>query len=251
MFSEQNNDSNKSNLVRRDFIHVTSAAAVAGGIVASGAGRAIAADAVKGKFELPALPYAYDALVPVIDEQTMNIHHTKHHQAYITKLNAAIADHSELAGKSVEELLKNLDAIPESVRKTIRDNGGGHANHSLFWTIMESPSKASKPTGQLAQAIDSKFGSLDNFKEKFAAAATGQFGSGWAWLVLGKDGLEIVATPNQDNPISVGKTPLLGLDVWEHAYYLTYQNRRPDYIKAWWQLVNWNQVAKNLEKAHA
>jgi Fe-Mn family superoxide dismutase len=251
MFSEQDNDSSGSKLGRRDFIHVTSAAAVVGGIVASGAGRVVAADVAKGKFELPALPYAYDALAPVIDKETMTIHHTKHHQAYITKLNAAIAQHSELAGKTIEELLIGLDSIPESVRKAIRDNGGGHANHTLFWTVMQSPSKASKPAGQLAKAIDGKFGSLDTFKEKFSAAAAGQFGSGWAWLVLGKDGLEVVGTPNQDSPLSAGKTPLLGLDVWEHAYYLSYQNRRPDYIKSWWQLVNWDQVEKNLQKAQA
>lgn len=251
MFSEHDSESSRPSLQRRDFIHVTTAAAVAGSIAASSAGRAIAAEAAKGKFELPALPYAYDALAPVIDKETMTIHHTKHHQAYITKLNAAIAEHSELAGKSVEDLLKNLDAIPKAVRKTIRDNGGGHANHTLFWTIMQSPSKAAKPTGPLASAIDSKFGSLDKFKEKLSTAATGQFGSGWAWLVHGKDGLEVVATPNQDSPISVGKTPLLGLDVWEHAYYLTYQNRRPDYVKAWWELVNWDQVSKNFQAAQA
>ncbi len=242
-------ESNTSALPRREFLHVTSTALIAGGVLASSGSSAFGQSPANGEFTLPALPYAYDALEPVIDKETMTIHHTKHHQAYITKLNAAIKDNKELAGKSVEELLKNLDTVPESVRKTVRDNGGGHLNHSMFWTMMQSPSKESKPSGELAAAITSKFGSFDAMKEKFNAAATSQFGSGWAWLVVGKDGLEIMSTPNQDNPISVGKRPILGIDVWEHAYYLKYQNKRADYVAAWWQLVNWSTVAKNMIQA--
>jgi Fe-Mn family superoxide dismutase len=197
-------------------------------------------------FTLPPLPYAYDALAPVIDEQTMTIHHTKHHQAYIDKLNAAVAAEPALAGKTLEQLLADLSAIPEAVRAAVRNNGGGHANHTLFWTLMRPPREGNAPTGKLAEAIAAKFGSVDKFQEQFNAAAAGQFGSGWAWLVAAPDGLEIVATPNQDTPISQGKRPLLGLDVWEHAYYLNYQNRRPDYIKAWWQVVNWDEVARRF-----
>jgi Fe-Mn family superoxide dismutase len=197
-------------------------------------------------FTLPPLPYAYDALVPVIDEKTMMIHHTKHHQAYIDKLNAAVASEPSLAGKTVEQLLANLPAIPEAVRTAVRNHGGGHANHTLFWTLMRAPREGNAPAGKLAEAIAAKFGSVEKFQELFGVAAAGQFGSGWAWLATGPDGLEILATPNQDSPISQGKTPLLGLDVWEHAYYLSYQNRRPDYIKAWWQVVNWDEVAKRF-----
>jgi Fe-Mn family superoxide dismutase len=197
-------------------------------------------------FTLPPLPYASDALAPVIDEKTMTIHHTKHHQAYIDKLNAAVAAEPSLAGKTVEQLLANLPAIPEAVRTAVRNHGGGHANHTLFWTLMRAPREGNAPAGKLAEAIAAKFGSVDKFQELFGAAAAGQFGSGWAWLAKGPDGLEILATPNQDSPISQGKTPLLGLDVWEHAYYLTYQNRRPDYIKAWWQVVNWDEVAQRF-----
>ncbi|MFM7137249.1 MAG: superoxide dismutase [Planctomycetota bacterium] len=192
------------------------------------------------------MPYAYDALAPVIDEKTMTIHHTKHHQAYIDKLNAAVAGEPSLAGKTVEQLLADLPGIPEAVRTAVRNHGGGHANHTLFWTLMRAPREGNAPAGKLATALAAKFGSVEKFQELFGAAAAGQFGSGWAWLVKGPDGLEIVATPNQDTPISQGKEPLLGLDVWEHAYYLTYQNRRPDYIKAWWQVVNWDEVAKRF-----
>jgi superoxide dismutase, Fe-Mn family len=202
--------------------------------------------AAAAAFTLPPLPYAYDALVPVIDEKTMMIHHTKHHQAYIDKLNAAVASEPSLAGKTVEQLLANLPAIPEAVRTAVRNHGGGHANHTLFWTLMRAPREGNAPAGKLAEALAAKFGSVEKFQEQFAAAAAGQFGSGWAWLATGPDGLEILATPNQDSPISQGKTPLLGLDVWEHAYYLSYQNRRPDYIKAWWQVVNWDEVAKRF-----
>ena len=171
-------------------------------------------------FELPQLPYAYDALEPHIDKETMNIHHTKHHNTYVTNLNAAIEGNQELQSKSVEELVANLDAVPEAIRTAVRNNGGGHANHSLFWTIL-SPNGGGTPTGELADAIAAKFGSFDAFKEEFAKAATTRFGSGWAWLVVNNGELEVTSTPNQDSPLSEGKTPVLGLDVWEHAYYLT------------------------------
>lgn len=197
-------------------------------------------------FELPQLPYAYDALEPHIDKETMNIHHTKHHNTYVTNLNAALQGNDELLSKSVEEVISNLDAVPESARTAVRNNGGGHANHSLFWKLL-SPNGGGEPTGQLADAINQKFGSLDKFKEAFAAAGAGRFGSGWAWLVLNNGELEVTSTPNQDNPLMEGKTPLLGLDVWEHAYYLNYQNRRPDYIKAFWNVVNWDEVSKLYE----
>jgi len=199
-------------------------------------------------FELPQLPYAYDALEPHIDKETMNIHHTKHHNTYVTNLNNALQGQDELLSKSVEDLISNLDAVPEAARTAVRNNGGGHANHSLFWKLL-SPNGGGAPTGDLAEAINSKFGSFDKFKEDFAAAAAGRFGSGWAWLVLNNGELEVTSTPNQDNPLMEGKTPLLGLDVWEHAYYLNYQNRRPDYIKAFWNVVNWDEVSKLYEAA--
>ncbi|AUZ39493.1 superoxide dismutase, partial [Bacillus sp. MBGLi79] len=192
-------------------------------------------------YKLPELPYAYDALEPHIDKETMNIHHTKHHNTYVTKLNEAVAGKQDLESKSVEELVANLDAVPENIRTAVRNNGGGHANHSLFWKLL-SPNGGGAPTGELAEAINSKFGSFDQFKEDFAAAAAGRFGSGWAWLVVNNGELEITSTPNQDSPLSEGKTPILGLDVWEHAYYLNYQNRRPDFIKAFWNVVNWDEV---------
>ncbi|QQZ10852.1 superoxide dismutase SodA [Heyndrickxia vini] len=194
-------------------------------------------------FELPQLPYAYDALEPHIDKETMNIHHTKHHNTYVTNLNAALEGNEELLSKSVEEVIANLDAVPEAKRTAVRNNGGGHANHSLFWKLL-SPNGGGEPTGELAEAINKKFGSLDKFKEEFAAAGASRFGSGWAWLVVNNGELEVTSTPNQDNPLMEGKTPILGLDVWEHAYYLNYQNRRPDYIKAFWNVVNWDEVAK-------
>lgn len=195
------------------------------------------------KYQLPELPYAYDALEPHIDKETMNIHHTKHHNTYITNVNNALEGHDELAAKSVEELVANLDVVPENIRMAVRNNGGGHANHSLFWTIL-SPNGGGEPTGDLAAAINAKFGSFDTFKEQFAAAATTRFGSGWAWLVVTGGELEVTSTPNQDSPLMEGKTPVLGLDVWEHAYYLNYQNRRPDYVSAFWNVVNWDEVSK-------
>ncbi|TWT08222.1 superoxide dismutase [Planococcus sp. CPCC 101016] len=199
-------------------------------------------------YQLPELPYAYDALEPHIDKETMNIHHTKHHNTYITNVNAALEGHDDLASKSVEELISDLNAVPEDIRTAVRNNGGGHANHSLFWKLL-SPSGGGNPTGALGEAINSKFGSFDEFKEKFAAAGKTRFGSGWAWLVLSNGELEVTSTPNQDSPLMEGKTPLLGLDVWEHAYYLKYQNKRPDYIEAFWNVVNWEEVSNRYETA--
>jgi superoxide dismutase, Fe-Mn family len=196
-------------------------------------------------YELPKLPYPYNALEPHIDARTMEIHHTKHHQTYITNVNNALKDKPELAAKSVEDLIKNLGAVPEDIRTVVRNNGGGHANHSFFWKIM-GPKAGGGPSGKLGDDIKSTFGSFDAFKEKLAAAGAGRFGSGWAWLIKNKSGkLEVISTPNQDSPLMDGHTPVLGVDVWEHAYYLNYQNRRPDYIKAWWNVVNWDAVAKN------
>ncbi len=200
-------------------------------------------------FELPKLPYDFNALEPYIDARTMEIHYTKHHQGYVNKLNAALEKHPELQGKSIEELLRGLDSVPEDIRTAVRNNGGGHFNHSLFWPVM-SPNGGGKPGGELAKAIEGAFGSFDSFKEQFSATAAGVFGSGWAWLVVdGGGALSITSTPNQDSPLSRGLTPILGLDVWEHAYYLKYQNRRPEYIENWWNVVNWDQVAKNLAAA--
>src|ERR1044072_3022808 len=197
-------------------------------------------------FTLPPLPYATDALEPHIDKMTMEIHHGKHHNAYVTNLNKDLESAPALANKSIEELLANNCAIvPESIRTAVRNNGGGHWNHSLFWTLM-GPGQGGTPVGNLATAINTAFGSFDDFKPKFAAPAAGRFGSGWAWLIKTGSGVEITSTPNQDNPLMEGKTPILGLDVWEHAYYLKYQNRRPDYIGAWWNVVNWAEVNKAL-----
>ncbi len=195
--------------------------------------------------ELPPLPYTHDALEPHIDTLTMQIHHGKHHQAYVTNLNKALESAPELAGKSAEDLIKDLAAVPEAIRTAVRNNGGGHVNHSFFWKLM-GPNAGGEPTGPLADDIKATFGSFDEFKAKFQAAGVGRFGSGWAWLVVGKDGkLAITSTPNQDNPLTDGLKPILGCDVWEHAYYLKYQNRRPDYLAAWWNVVNWAAVAVN------
>ncbi len=198
-------------------------------------------------FDVPALPYAYDALEPHIDEATMQIHHDKHHQAYVDKLNAAV-EGTDAANSSIEELISGLSALPSEIQGPVRNNGGGHLNHSLFWESM-SPDGGGAPDGDLAAAIDEAFGSFDAFKEAFEAAGVGQFGSGWAWLVADGDGVAVVSTANQDSPLTDGKTPLLGNDVWEHAYYLNYQNRRPDYISAFWSVVNWDVVAANYEAA--
>jgi Fe-Mn family superoxide dismutase len=197
-------------------------------------------------FTLPALPYAPDALEPHIDKMTMEIHHGKHHNAYVTNLNKALESAPDLANKSIEELLaNNCAAVPENIRTAVRNNGGGHINHSMFWKIM-GPNAAGQPVGNLAQAINSTFGGFDQFKEKFADAGVKRFGSGWAWLIKNPNGkLEIISTPNQDSPMMGGNMPILGVDVWEHAYYLKYQNRRADYLKAWWNVVNWDAIAKN------
>jgi superoxide dismutase, Fe-Mn family len=204
-------------------------------------------------FTLPSLPYAYDALEPHVDARTMELHHTKHHQAYLDKLNAALEGHDDLAAKSIEEILADLSAVPEDIRTTVRNNGGGYANHNLFWTIM-GPNAGGQPEGDIASAIADVFGSFEEFKTQFSEAAAGQFGSGWDWLVVNKSSvLELVSTPNQDNPlmdvVDAQGTPILGLDVWEHAYYLNYQNRRPDYISAFWNVVNWKAVEENYQSA--
>jgi Fe-Mn family superoxide dismutase len=196
-------------------------------------------------FTLPALPYGFDALEPHIDARTMEIHHGKHHQAYVNNLNAALEKAPELQSKSLDDLMRGVNTVPESVRAAVRNNGGGHWNHSMFWTWM-SPTAGGEPSGKLADAIKSAFGDFSKFKEQFAAAGTGRFGSGWAWLVSDGGKLSIMSTPNQDNPLMDGKKAILGLDVWEHAYYLKYQNRRPDYIGAWWNVVNWEAVSKGL-----
>ena len=198
-------------------------------------------------YSLPDLPYAYDALEPHFDARTMEIHHTKHHQGYTTKVNAAL-EGTEFEGKDIEDVLSNIDALPADKKQAVINNGGGYANHSLFWTVL-SPNGGGTPTGALADAINSAFGSFDAFKEEFSNAAGTRFGSGWAWLVVDNGDLKVISTANQDSPIMDGLTPILGLDVWEHAYYLNYQNRRPDYVSAFWNVVNWDAVAENFENA--
>ena len=198
--------------------------------------------------EVPALPYPFDALEPHIDAKTMEIHHDKHHAAYVTNLNKALEGHADLAKKHVEDLLRDIKKVPEAIRTAVQNNGGGHANHTLFWTIM-SADGGGEPTGDLKEAIDKAFGGFEDFKTQLADAGVKRFGSGWAWLSVGKDGLEIHSTANQDSPLMEGRTPILGLDVWEHAYYLKYQNKRPDYIAAWWNVVNWDAVAKRYADA--
>lgn len=197
-------------------------------------------------FSLPKLNYSYDALEPYIDAKTMEIHHTKHHQTYTDKLNAALEKHPDLQDKDIRELLTNLDNIPEDIKSAVRNNGGGYLNHWVFWEIM-SPKGGGEPEGELAEKIKTDFGSFEEFKEKMTDAAISRFGSGWAWLVLDNGKLDVVSTPNQDNPISDGKEPLLGVDVWEHAYYLKYQNKRPEYLEAWWNVVNWAGVAEHFK----
>jgi superoxide dismutase, Fe-Mn family len=198
-------------------------------------------------YEVPPLPYDYAALEPHIDEQTMRLHHDKHHQAYVDKANGAL-DGTEHEGKPIEEVVANLDSLPDDIRGVVRNNGGGHLNHSLFWESM-SPDGGGEPSGDLASAIDDAFGSFDSFKEQFEAAGVGQFGSGWAWLVVDGGALKVTSSANQDNPVTNGQTPLLGNDVWEHAYYLKYNNRRPEYLKAWWNVVDWGKVAERFAAA--
>jgi Fe-Mn family superoxide dismutase len=200
-------------------------------------------------FELPRLPYGFDALEPHIDAQTMEIHHDRHHAGYVNNANAALANHPDLASKSVEDLLRGINQVPEDIRTAIRNNAGGHANHSLFWLVMK-PGGGGQPSGAAADAIRSAFGGFDQFKDAFSKAAAGRFGSGWAWLVVDPAGkLQVTSTANQDSPYMDGSTPVLGLDVWEHAYYLKYQNRRPDYIAAWWNVINWDEVNRRLAVA--
>ena len=198
--------------------------------------------------EVPPLPYAYNALEPHIDEQTMHLHHDKHHQAYVTNLNAAIEKHPELANKSAEDLIRDLNSVPDDVRGAVRNNGGGHVNHSMFWAIM-GPNGGGEPKGEIADGIKQAFGDFETFKKQFNEAGTKQFGSGWAWLVSDGGTLKVVSTPNQDNPLSQGQFPILGNDVWEHAYYLKYQNKRADYLQAWWNTVNWDEVNKRFAQS--
>jgi Fe-Mn family superoxide dismutase len=196
---------------------------------------------------LPPLPYPTDALEPHIDKMTMEIHHGKHHAAYVNNLNAALEKHPELQSKTVEDLIKGINSVPEAIRTAVRNNGGGHANHSMFWQIM-APNAGGPPTGAIADAITGSFGSFDAFKEQVGKAAAGRFGSGWAWVIADGNKLVIESTPNQDSPLMEGKKPILGIDVWEHAYYLKYQNRRPDYVAAWWNVVNWAEINKRLAR---
>jgi Fe-Mn family superoxide dismutase len=196
-------------------------------------------------YQLPDLPYDYSALEPHIDARTMEIHHTKHHKTYVDKLNAAIEGHRDLEYDNVDDLLKNFAKVPEDIKGPVRNHGGGHSNHSLFWTVM-GPDGGGEPSGNVASAIDDAFGSYKEFQDKFTTAATNHFGSGWAWLVMDGGKLDVISLPNQDSPLITGKTPILGLDVWEHAYYLKYQNKRPDYIEAWWNTINWSGVEQRL-----
>lgn len=199
-------------------------------------------------FELPSLPYSFDALEPHIDARTMEIHHGKHHAGYVSNLNKALEGHEELAAKSVEDLLRGFDQVPEAIRTAVRNHGGGHANHSLFWTIM-GPNGGGEPAGDLGDAINAAFGSFSEFQDRFAGTAAGRFGSGWGWLVVDGGKLDVLSTANQDSPLMDGKTPILGVDVWEHAYYLKYQNRRPDYLQAWWNVVDWQAVGERFRNA--
>jgi Fe-Mn family superoxide dismutase len=196
-------------------------------------------------FKLPDLPYAFNALEPHIDAKTMEIHHDKHHAAYTNKLNEALEKHPQLQSKSIEELLRGIDSVPEDIRSAVRNNGGGFANHAMFWEIM-GPGGGGEPTGPLADAIRKKFGSFSDFRQKINTAGAGQFGSGWAWLVAADTGIDVYSTPNQDSPLMKGHRPILGVDVWEHAYYLKYQNRRPDYLEAWWNTLNWAEISKRF-----
>jgi len=199
-------------------------------------------------YDLPNLPFSYDALEPHIDARTMEIHYSKHHAGYVSKVNAALEKHADLQSRTVEDLIRGIDTVPEDIRTAVRNNGGGHANHLLFWTVM-GPGGGGEPGGKLADAIQSTFGAFATFKDQFSNAAATRFGSGWAWLVASGGKLTVESTPNQDSPLMEGRTPILGLDVWEHAYYLKYQNKRPDYVAAWWNVINWDEVAKRLEAA--
>jgi Fe-Mn family superoxide dismutase len=231
---------------RRDLLRTTGLSAAA--LALSPLSRLLAEEK-KAAYTLPKLPYAFDALEPHIDAKTMEIHHDKHHQAYVDNLNKAMADAPpDLQGKPIDEILRDLDKIPEKIRQAVINNGGGHANHSMFWLIM-GPKSGGEPKGELGKAIDSTFDSFAKFQEKLADAAMKRFGSGWAWLVIEKGKLAIVSTANQDSPISKGQTPILGIDVWEHAYYLKYQNKRADYVKAWWNVVNWDDVTQRYKTA--
>jgi superoxide dismutase, Fe-Mn family len=244
-FDSHTNPNATEGVDRRKFlVAATGAVGIAAGFSSSLA-FGLDGQPIADAYTLPKLAYDYNALEPFIDAQTMEIHHTKHHQAYITNANKVLADHAELAKLSPEKLVQSLDQVPEAVRTTLRNNAGGHVNHTLFWEIM-APGKGGKPQGKLMEAIQSKFESFENFQTAFNQAATTRFGSGWAWLVKSEKGLEVTSTANQDSPLMDGKTPLLGLDVWEHAYYLNYQNRRVDYITAWWNVVNWDAVAKRF-----
>jgi Fe-Mn family superoxide dismutase len=231
-------------LTRRELLKSAGASAAA---LALAPLSAWAVDEKKG-FSLPKLPYNYDALEPHIDAETMKIHHDRHHQAYVTNLNNALKGHEDLLSKSIEDLVRNLKDIDEKIRTAVRNNGGGHLNHSMFWKIM-GPKKGGQPSGALAKAIDDAFGSFDKFQQQLSTAAITRFGSGWGWLVVDKGKLKVLSTANQDNPITDGQTPILGIDVWEHAYYLKYQNKRPDYVKAWWNVVNWDDVAERYGQA--
>lgn len=232
-------------LTRRQLLRRTGASAAA---LALAPLAGFAADEKKSGFDLPKLPYDYDALEPSIDKLTMQIHHDLHHKAYVDILNKALAGQSELLALPINQLLRGLDKVPEKIRTAVRNNGGGHANHTLFWEIM-GPEGKGKPSGALAEAIDSTFGDFTKFQAKLKEAAVTRFGSGWAWLALVKGKLEVLSTPNQDTPVMEGNHPLLGLDVWEHAYYLKYQNKRPAYVDAWWKVVNWDTVAMRFDKA--
>ncbi len=236
-------------LNRRRFLYFLGASAGAAGLGVYPTQQAWAAEPPKGPFTLPPLPYPYEALEPHIDAKTMQIHHDKHHAAYVNNLNAAVAKYPELQSKTAEELIRSLSSLPEDIRTAVRNNGGGHINHSMFWEIM-GPNKGGEPKGAIAAALIKTFGSVDAFKKQFNEAGAKRFGSGWAWLVRTKDGkLQVVSTANQDSPITDGNYPILGNDVWEHAYYLTYQNRRADYLTAWWNVVNWDVVNQRFEKA--
>ncbi len=233
-------------ITRRDALKKTALSAAAVSLVTLPETNFAQAAAPAGPFKLPALPYALDALEPHIDAKTMEIHHGRHHQAYVTNLNKAVATDAKLAGTSLDELIRHLDEVPEAVRTAVRNNGGGHYNHSLFWQTMKK-NGGGAPKGALGSAIEKTFGSFEKFKTAFSDAAMKQFGSGWAWLILEEKDLKVVSSPNQDVPFAHGKYPLLGIDVWEHAYYLKYQNKRADYVNAWWNIVNWKQVQENMD----